>query len=152
MINEQTGWRGRVRVTSTFADGSTQVDEFDNLITDAGRNWLASALSGSAGAGIRYVALGAGGSEPAAGDTALADERFRKQITKQMALGGGQMLTTAYIAAGEANDFAISEIGWYAGNSASATAGSGVLIARVLYSRQKTQIESLQIDRIDTIS
>lgn len=152
MINELAKWRGRIRVISTFADGTQQIDEFDNLITDAGRNFLRDVLSGTIPDGeIKHIALGSDSTEPTVADTALGNERFRKQITKQTPLGTGQLLTTAYISSAEANNFAIAELGWFAGPDSTDEPGTGVLLARVLYSKQKSQLESLQIDRIDTI-
>lgn len=119
------------------------------MLTDAGLNLLAQALRDGSDIEIKYIALGAGSTEPAAGDTKLEDERFRKAVTKQEAGGTGESKTITYIAPFEANDFEIQEIGAFAGVGATSTPGSGVLIARALYNRQKTELESLQITRSD---
>lgn len=151
-IHSQTCWSGRIRVTARYRDGSVDVDEFDNLITDAGRDLLRDALLAGTNADIVYVALGASTQTPAATDTSLIDERFRKVVTKQERNGTGSVITTVYVAPAEANDFIIEEIGWFAGSDATDATNSGVMIARVLYSRDKTDLESLQIDRTDTLT
>lgn len=119
------------------------------MLTDAGLNLIAQALRDGINVEIKYVALGSGATEPTSADVALEDERFRKQVTQQSATGTGETQTIAYIAPYEANDFTIAEVGVFAGPDASETPGSGVLIARALYSRAKTQLESLQITRQD---
>src|SRR5690606_10049969 len=119
------------------------------MITDAGLNLLAQALRDGTSVEIKYIALGAGNTPPSPSDTALVDERFRKPVTRQAATGVGATQTIAYIAPHEANDFVIQEIGVFAGPDATDDPDSGVLIARALYSRQKTPLESLQITRED---
>lgn len=86
---------------------------------------------------------------PAAGQTALDSEQFRKALTTNSAPATGAGKTTTYIAPGEANTWTTEEIGWFAGSTATATAGSGVMLARVLYHRAKAATESIQIDRTD---
>lgn len=87
---------------------------------------------------------------PAAGDTTLHNETFRKAVTIQSAPGAGQALTTLYLAPQDANSV-IAELGWFAGASASGVAGSGALVAHVLYNHQHGATESLQINRTDTL-
>ena len=62
----------------------------------------------------------------------------------------GQVNTVHYITPAEAVG-AIEELGWFAGAAAGAGAGTGIMISRVLYSRVKTNLESLQIERLDTL-
>lgn len=142
-------WAGRIKITTYYKNGKVEVDEFENIITDAGLNLLRDLLIGEVSDGrIKQIALGGSNTAPAAGDTALGDEQFRKQVTIQQADGTGRAETIAYINPNEAN-FQIEEIGWFAGADAAASAGSGVMVARVLYSKNKTQLESVQIDRVD---
>jgi len=150
-MKERIPWRGKIRVISIFRDGTKQVDELENLITDAGKNLLRDVLDGTVTDGeIKYVALGDNNTVPASSDTKLGNEFFRKQVTKQETGATGELTTTVYIAPYEANQ-QIEEIGWFAGAEATSTKDSGVLIARVLYSKNKTELESLQIERTDTI-
>lgn len=144
-------WHGRVRVTARYVDGSVEVDEFDNLITDAGLNLMRDSLKEGLSAEIRYTALGSDATAPASTDTSLGSEQFRKPVTTETDNGTGSVVHTTYISPGEANDFVIEEIGWFAGADASDATDSGVLVARVNYSRDKTDLESLQIDRTDTL-
>ena len=148
---EDTHWHGHIRVTATFADGTQQVDEFDNLITAAGLNLLRDSLRGQGVQEITYVALGADNTAPAAGDVTLGDERERFPVTSQTAGGTGVLTTMAFVQAYEATTFTTEEIGWFAG-AATEVLDSGTLVARVLYSRAKSALESLQIERVDTIS
>lgn len=149
--SDRLPWHGRVRVRTVYADGREEVEEFNNLITNAGRNLLRDALMNGVDAAIRFVALGSGTAAPSVDDTKLYNERIRKQITKRQTAGDGILLSSVYIAPFEANDFTIQEIGWFAGTSATETKDSGVLIARVLYTKAKTQLESIHIERVDTI-
>lgn len=167
-VAETRGWQGKVRITVLGAppggdrprrSGGRVLDRVDildevelgNLITDAGRDLMALAMrDATALPEISWVALGDDATAPVVGDTALGNEVFRKLMTTQVAGATGVSVSTVYIAPGEANQ-QLEEIGWYAGTATSAP-GSGTLIARVLYSRLKDALESIQIERTDTIS
>ena len=127
--------------------------EIRNLITNAGLNLLRDALKGDVGdTAIKFLAWGDDATNPSVGDTALGNEEGRRQITRRSVLGGtGVLQTTAIIASTEGND-QIEELGFFAGTDATAVAGSGVLVARVLYSHLKTSLESIQVDRTDTLA
>ncbi|MGZ6321555.1 MAG: hypothetical protein ACXWQR_19905 [Ktedonobacterales bacterium] len=147
------GWTGTIRVVirdrrGRFAKGG---GTFKNLIVDAGLNLMRDALIGAAtDVRIRYVALGTSSTAPASSDTRLGTEVFRKPVTSQIAGGSaGQAITTVYISPQDAN-VGIQEIGWFAGPSATATANSGVMIARVLYAHTHTNLESINIQRADS--
>lgn len=152
-LQDLIGWTGVITVICRDLDGNeTERVTFQNLITNKGKELLAKSLADSSlDTEIKYIAIGDNATAPAVGDIALGNERFRKAVTKQEYQGSNAMLTTVYIAPYEAN-FAIQEIGWFAGSSATATAGSGALVARVLYARTKTSTESIQFDRTDTIT
>lgn len=127
----------------------------NNLITDAGLNLIRDALKGDAtDLQIKYVALGNDATAPANAQTQLVAEQFRKVVTSRNVdpVTPGKLYTELYIADTEANSFKTEEIGWFAGAAAGATANSGVMIARILYSRQKSATESWTIRRTDTIS
>ena len=125
--------------------------ELENLITDAGRNLMALALRDvTALPEITFVALGDDATAPVVGDVLLGNEVFRKVMTQQVAGATGVSISTVFIAPQEANQ-QLEEIGWFAGD-ASATVDTGTLVARVLFSRLKDNLESIQIERTDTIS
>ncbi len=121
-----------------------------NLITDVGLDMVRDALDTAAfDAEIKRVALGTDNTAPALTDTQLGAEIFRKVVTSTSTPATGQLQTIWYIAPAEAVA-AIEEIGWFAGAAAGAGINSGILVARVLYSRNKTALESIQIERLDS--
>lgn len=125
------------------------VARFANLITDVYLDELAKSVRGvEVNLQTLQVALGDDATSPTAGDTALGNERFRKQVTAQSDQGTGKSQTELVVNSGEAN-FGIKEIGFFAGDATS-TAGSGLLVSRVLYDRTKTSDESLTIRRTVT--
>lgn len=145
------GWNGMVTVTVEQAGNVVHRNTFHNLITDAGLSALVGTLGGiDLAGGITWIAVGSGTAAPSPSDTALANETFRKAATAH-SLTGAAMRTHLYLAPADAVG-TISEIGWFTGPDASATAGSGILLARVLYSHTKTALESVTIQRTDTLA
>lgn len=154
-IKELTGWLGQYEIIVQDLSGDIieRTGLRPNLITDAGLNMFRDLLSGAITDGeIKYVGLGNDATAPANGQTDLVAEQYRKQVTSQ-ANGGsaGVLTTTVYIPPDEANTFTTEEIGWFAGSAASATTDSGIMVARVLYSRVKNNLESWTIRRVDTV-
>ena len=151
MLNARSRWRTNIRVTVRDLAGRVlDIQEFHNLITNDGLNLLRDGLSGDVtDSEIKYVAIGDNNTAPLVGDTALGNETFRKARTSYTRPAAGQVNTVHYIAPAEAVGV-IEELGWFAGAAAGAGAGSGEMIARVLYSRTKTNLESIQIERLDT--
>ena len=144
-------WQGDINIKSFDKDGNLiQEDNVKNLITSAGKNLLAEALRTNNDCEIKFIALGSDNTAVTSGDTTLGNETFRKQVTSQPAGSVGVTITNLYVAPEEAVG-TIEEIGFFSGSSASATTDSGTLFARVLYSRTKTAVESIQIERTDTI-
>lgn len=145
-------WDGTFQIIITTPTRRKTI-QLKNMITDAGLNYIRDLLDGSINppTQIQYIALGSSNVAPTAGDTKLGNEVFRKQVTKQELPATGQVSSTVYIAPYEAN-FQIEEIGVFAGPTATSQKDTGVLIARVLWSHLKTELESLQIVRTDTIS
>jgi hypothetical protein len=148
-VLERGGWRGDITVTVHGPSG-VHVARFPNLITDAGLNLLREALAGADGE-IKYVAVGDVATAPTNADVALGGEQFRKAVATQVDGGVGVLDTTVVLGPADALGFTIREIGWFAGAAATGVAGTGVLVARVLYERAKTNLESVEIDRRDTI-
>jgi hypothetical protein len=131
------------------------VEETHNVVTNAALDLFSEALRGAdvSNLEINWFAVGTGTATgvgaPAASDTALANEVFRKQTTFQ-AGGTNRMTTITVVSPAEAN-VAITEIGWF-GADGTSSSGSGTLLARVAYARTKNSSESLQINRQDTFS
>ena len=145
-------WEGKLNIKAFDKHGNL-LDEsnFKNLITSAGKNLLAEALrEQNIDVEIKFVALGSDNTAPDTADTTLGTETFRKAVTSQVAGGTGVTVTNLYVAPEEAVG-TIEEIGFFCGSAATSTTDTGVLFARVLYSRTKTAVESIQIERTDTI-
>lgn len=149
------GWLGQWEIVIKDKHGNIieRTGLRPNLIEDVGLNMFRDILSGAITDGeIKYIALGAGADAPANGHTQLISEQFRKQITSQTNLAGAGVLETiGFIADTEANGIQVAEIGWFAGAGATGEANTGIMIARVLYNREKTNLESWTIRRVDTI-
>lgn len=126
--------------------------KFHNMIMNVGKDMARDLLRDTIVDGkIRYLGVGTSSTAVAATQTQLVAESIRKAVTKFTAGTTGKLVTTTYLAPGEAN-FQINELGWFAGPNASATANSGIMISRVLYAKLKTSLESIQVDREDTFS
>ncbi len=146
-------WESNVRITVKDLDGNIlDVQEFKNLITTVGLGMLVDLLDGDIGDGeIKYTAVGSDNTAPALGDTILGTETFRKATTSTAQPSVPSLRHVVYIAPDEAIG-AIEEIGWFAGTGATGAADSGIMISRVLYTRTKTALESIQIERLDSFS
>jgi len=144
-----------IKITAFDLEGNIKdVQEFHNLITTVGLNMVRDALHSVgdvADCEIKYVEVGTGNTAPALADVALDTYLFRKVMTSTSKPADGQTRCTVYIAPTEAVD-ALEEIGWWAGTAAVAGQATGIMVSRVLYSRNKTALESLQIERTDTIA
>lgn len=140
-----------VRVTN-IATGAVETMQLRNAVTDDGLDVLKNALLGNVTADnlkLKYVALGTDPTAVTGTESQLGTEVFRKQVTDRSDEGTGLARTIGLILAGEAAGENIEEIGWFAGPAATAAANTGTLWARVLYSRAKTALESIQITRDD---
>ena len=151
----RTGWIGQWELEICEGGKVKEIVPLQhNLITDAGLNMFRDALKGDVtDCEIKYVGLGNGATAPANNQTTLVAEQFRKIVTSQNVdpVTAGKLYTELYIADTEANSFKCEEIGWFAGASATSSADTGIMIARVLYSRQKSSTESWTIRRTDTM-
>ncbi len=117
-------------------------------LTDTGRNLVRDARRGLVtDLKIKYVAVGTNSTAPAAGQTQLLAESFRKVLTSMAASPPtGQETFTLYLSPGDAVSVGIQEVGWFAGSAATGVANSGVMVARGLYAHTKLASESIQVD------
>lgn len=99
---------------------------------------------------IKYFAFGDNDTPANAGQTALGNERFRKQITAQQTVIGG-VITTCALRSDEAN-FNIKEIGVFCGTSATASANTGGMMSRVIVDINKNDNLQINVLRTDYIS
>ena len=152
-MQDNTGWQGYFDIFIKSKDGDWEHDRtIKNTITDGGLNLLRDCLYSNTTDGmIRYVAVGTSSATTLTTATQLTNEIFRKPIySKATTSATGTIITTTILFETEAVAN-IQEIGVFAGSTASATANSGIMISRILYSRNKTNIESIQIQRTDSI-
>jgi hypothetical protein len=118
---------------------ATPTNAFFNQIRDALR-------AGTSSEEITWVAVGTSATAPAATDTQLGAEVFRKVLTTDAAgAAAGEGLFTLYLAPGDAVGVVIAEVGWFSGPSAGSGANTGVLVARALYSHTKVITESINL-------
>lgn len=151
-MNEVQGWHGQFDVYIKSGDDWQHEATINNTITNGGLNLLREALRGTiTDAQIKYVAVGTSSAAVTVSDTQLGAEIFRKPVYSRTAGTNGVLVTIAILEDSEAVAN-IQEIGIFAGSTASATTNSGIMISRILYSRNKTNLESVQIQRTDTIA
>jgi hypothetical protein len=120
-------------------------------ITDAGKNMMRDATSGAQNPKITYVALGTSSATPAAGDTQLGAEVFRKAVTSYTNGSTGVIVISIYLSPTDAVGISIQEVGFFGGN-ATKTANSGTLLAHGLYAHTHIGTESIQFPLTFTIS
>ena len=132
---------------SGFVD-SGELDLTDDIMADT-----EDYIMYPSGNGIMYLAWGSDNTAPDVTQTRLVAETARQTMTSKTAGGTGELISVVYInpatAVAPPN---IEELGWFAGVTAGAGANTGIMISRVLYSRAKTNIESLQVERTDTVA
>lgn len=142
----------RIEVTDV---GGLPLERFDvhNLITDLALNKFADNIRAeqTEQLDIRYVAIGDSDDPPLAADTTLGNETFRKAITGGSRPSVGVAVTVCNFLTSEAN-IQWEEIGFYAGANCTASADTGLLVARVLFSHLKDSGESIQVSRRDSIA
>jgi hypothetical protein len=114
-----------------------------NIACTVGKNSLANRLIGATKGEITYFAVGTGTDAPAAGDTTLGTEIYRKQISVR-SVSGAIATFRIFFNTSEAND-TLKEIGLF-GDDATVTADTGTLFARAAVDKTKTSSETLTID------
>lgn len=146
-VNDQIILRGEVKVT--IRDAKTgrikSVDHFKNMVVTTGKRSIAAGLAGDSNKGYAsYCAVGTSTVAPALTDTQLAAEIARKLISVR-ATNGNTAVFTTYFGTSEANG-TLREAGLFGESTASGTANSGVLIARVAINRTKSSADTLTIE------
>jgi hypothetical protein len=115
-------------------------------VTNAGLNLLRDGTDGANNPKITYVAIGTSSTAPTVTDTKLGAETFRKKISSYAnGASVGEILVNGYLNASDAVGTAIAEVGFFGGNTASATPNSGILVAHGLYSHTKLSTEGIQL-------
>jgi len=150
-IKELNGWIGEWDIIIKHKDGTTEKEHVKNRITNASLNMLRDALSGDVSdCEIKYLALGGSDKAVDDNDTTLDDEQFRTAEISRTKPETGRLQHT-YIVIDDEAVFHIKEIGVFAGSTATETENTGTMISRILWDRNKTNLESIQFVRTDTI-
>ncbi len=146
ITREHWGWHSNVLITVREGRLITAQYRFHNLITTVGLSLARDAILGTDSLEITEVAIGDGNTAPTVGDTVLDNERLRIQIIDKSIIDADTAITTAYVAPFEANTWTTEEIGWFGGPA------DNEMLSRVLFSHDKTDLESIQIDRQDSFA
>ena len=151
LISEHTGWIGEYDIIIRHKDGTEERQRLKNRLTNAALNMMRDGLLGTAtDFEIKYLALGTSGTPLNDNDTQLGNEQFRTPFVNQITPNTGVLQSTAIVLDNEAV-FHVREIGVFATSAATEDPNTGVMISRVLWSRDKTNLESIQFLRTDTI-
>jgi len=100
--------------------------------------------------GIKYLALGTSDTANTNALTQLGNEIFRTQFVDQDKVDIGELRTIFTVLDSEAVA-QIEEIGIFCGSSATSSANSGLMLSRILWSRNKTNTEEIQFTRVDKV-
>ena len=146
-------WNENVKIDVRDLQGNLiDTTQFHNQVHDPGLNYLAKSLASSTfDMKIRYLAWGSSSSTGSNSDTVMSTEGGRKAVTSAATSNTGVVYTVVYLSPTEATTN-IKELAWFASSSATAVAGTGTMISRVIYDRTKTALESITITRTDTFS
>lgn len=147
-------WTFNVKITAFDLDGNIKdVIEYKNLIPTVGLGLQIDAWQGLvADIEIKDMALGNDNTPPVLADTTLGNEIYRMALTSQAEVTPTSLRSIAIVPAADAVGL-IEEVAWFAGAGADGVGpDTGVMISRVLYNRTKTNLESLQIERTDTMA
>jgi len=140
MINDNLALTGAL----TIAVNDVVVQETNNLVVTAGKNWVADRMN-DVNAVMSHMALGTGTTAAAAGDTTLVTELDRNGLTSTTVAGN----TIAYACTWAAGDGtgAITEAGIFDASTA------GDMLARTVFSVvNKGAADSITITWTITIS
>lgn len=127
-------------------------DVVKNRIMDTVLTQLIASMKGvSPDLEIEYLALGDSDTPVTDSDTQLGNEIFRTAYATRTDGITGELKHNFVVLDNEAVG-TIKEIGIFGGSTATATANSGTLISRILWSRVKTSSEEIQFIRTDKIA
>lgn len=82
MINDNLKLKGRVAMVLRDAQGNVKAEqEINNLVVNSGLDFIASRMKDATATAMSHMAIGAGTTAAAAGDTALESELGRNALT-----------------------------------------------------------------------
>jgi hypothetical protein len=104
--------------------------EYKNLDTNVGLQFICRRISGEETVGLTYLAVGTGDTDPTAADTTLETEVLRKALV-ECKQGDVYFYSSTFLLAAE-SAYHIKEGALFGGVDATATADSGIMLARFL--------------------
>lgn len=152
MIND-IGWQGEYNIVVRNKEtGQITSETVLNRVMNVALNNLSDILTGvPVDLKIKYLAVGTSDAPITDADIALGNEIFRTQsVSNPIRVSTGHIETDFVILDSEAVG-SVKEIGIFAGNTATGTSGTGKLISRILWSKEKTNSEEITIKRIDKV-
>ena len=131
----------------TILLNGTVVQETDNLVVTAGKNWIAQRMQGTSLGVMTHMAVGTGTTAAAIGNTALVTEVSRVALTTSGGVVAAAVITFATTYAAGVATAALTEAGIF--NAAS----GGTMLARTVFSViNKAAADSMTISWDVTIS
>jgi hypothetical protein len=145
-------WEGTFIIeTKDINTGKSTTQVIHNRVMNTVLDQLVKTLKGeNSDLEIKYLALGTSNIPVSLTDTKLGNEIFRTPIVSQIVAGTGEITTDFTILETEAIGD-IEEIGIFGGSTATASADTGTLISRILWSKVKTNSEEISFRRVDKI-
>ena len=128
-------------------------DIIKNIITDVALNKEIEILLGNApDLQIKYMAFGTDNTTPTASDTMLGAESDRFPPTTAFSrISVGVTEGSVFLTSSDLVGVSIREIGVFCGSTATATADTGTMLSRILWSFEKTANDEIEIIRTDTV-
>lgn len=126
---------GRLKIEVFGSDGNLkQVQDVPNLVVTTGKNFIASRIRDASAAVMSHMSIGDGSAgspgtaaTPAAGDTALGNERARVALTSTTVTANAVTYTATFAAGTPATAASIVEAGLFNANS------GGTLLCRTTF-------------------
>jgi len=147
MLNDSLKLKGRVGIVLKDKDGNVkETREIDNLVVDAGLDYIASRMEGTSSNVMSHMALGSGTTAAAAGDTDLESILGSREALDSTTVTDNAV---AYVASFEAGDAtgAVTEAGIF-----NAVSGGSMLCRTVFSVVNKAADDSMSITWTITIS
>jgi len=147
MLNDSLKLKGRVGIVLKDKDGNVkETRDIDNLVVDAGLDFIASRMEGTSSAVMSHMALGSGTTAAAAGDTDLESILGSREALDSTTVTDNAV---AYIASFEAGDGtgAVTECGLF-----NASSGGSMLCRTVFSVVNKAADDTMSVTWTITIS
>lgn len=131
----------------TISVNDEVVKEVDNLVVDAGKDFVASRMKDATDAAMTDMAIGTGSTAAAAGDTALGSESARVTLTSTSVSGSVITYAATFAAGTPSSAAAITEAGLF-----NASSGGTMLCRTVFDVVNKGAADSMTISWAVTVS